>query len=116
MKFVSDGHKQFFNDHSDITERGDDFAALIYTLGISPTCREHFDRLYNPAERSIISAGLNEGWQTGASKRITRLAYNLFTWHTIDGDDPEQYTPKSLFSSLDDTHRTGALYAIMYYA
>lgn len=114
MKFASNEHEQFYNDHADIADLGDDYAALVYTLGISPSCREHFDRLYN--QQQIIPDGLHEGWQTGASIRITRLAFNLFTWQTIEGDDPENYTPKELFSGLDEIHRQGVLLAMTYFA
>lgn len=116
MKFVTDEHRAFYEDHAAITEQGDDFQALIYTLGISRDCREHFSRLYDPADRCILTGGLFEGWQTSGSKKITRLAFNLFTWHTADGDNPEEYAPKSLFAGLDETHRRGALYAILYFA
>lgn len=116
MKFVSPEHEQFYNDNAAIADRGEEYAALVYTLGISRDCRAHFSRLYDPKERLIIPAGLFEGWQTGASRRITRLAFNLFTWQTAEGDNPAEYTPKELFSSLDETHRQGALLAIAYFA
>lgn len=116
MKFVSDEHEQFYNDHADIAGSSPDFSALVYTLGINASCREHFGRLYDTQSRCIIPAGLFEGWQTGASKRITRLAFNLFTWQTAEGDEPEKYTPKELFSSLDEQNRQGALLALTYFA
>lgn len=116
MEFISKEQERFYNDHADIAERGDDYRALIYTLGINGETRRHFSRLYDPQDRCIITAGLNEGWQTGASKRITRLAINLFTWQTAEGDEPANYTPKELFSGLDAENRQGALYAISYFA
>lgn len=116
MYFVSDEHEEFYNQHSDIVSRGNDYEALIYTLGISSSCREHFSGLYNVKERCIIPEGLFQGWQTGGSKRITRLAFNLFTHNTVVGDDPESYAPKELFSGLDEDSKTGAVYAILYYA
>lgn len=119
MKFTSKAHEDFYNDHAAITARGDDYKALIYTLGIDQACREHFSRLYDPADRviiMIITAWLFEGWQTGASRRITRLAFHLFTWQTAEGDDPAEYTPRNLFSNLDETHRQGALLALAYFA
>ena len=55
-------------------------------------------------------------WQTGSSSRITRLAFNLFTWRTIEEDDPANYTPKELFSGLDEINRQGVLLAMTYFA
>lgn len=116
MRFVSDEHKQFYKDHADIVNHELYDAALVYTLGISPSCREHFDRLYNHNQYCIIPAGLYEGWQTGSSARVTRLAFNLFTGETAPGDDPANYAPKELFSGLDSEHYYGMLLALMYFA
>lgn len=116
MKFTTPEHEKFYNNHADITKNGPEYAAIVYTLGISPTCRAHFKSLFD-AEKGLINTGaLFEPWQTGASKRITRLAFNLFTWQTAEGDDPEKYAPKELFSNLDADHRQGALLALAYFA
>lgn len=113
MEFCTKEHEAFFNDHKDIAERGHDYAALVYTLGINSECREHFQRLYNDG---INPDALRDSWQTGASTRITRLAFNLFTWHIAAGDDPTAYTPINLLSGLDDDQRRGAIAAIALFA
>lgn len=116
MKFVNQKHEDFYNAHSDLISKGDDYEALVYTLGIDEECRKHFNDLYDSAKGIIRIEGLNQGWQTGASKRITRLAFHLFTWQVPEGEKPEDYLIKELFSSLDDSHRQGALLAIAYFA
>lgn len=116
MYFVSDEHKAFYDDHTAIRSHGSDYDALIYTLGISDSCRKHLSALYDEKKRLIKPEGLQEGWQTSASVRISRLALHLFTHNVVPDDDPLLYTPKELLSGLDDSHRTGAIYAMMYYA
>lgn len=115
MKFVNDQHEQFFEAHtaaSDAQEK----KALVYVIGIDDECRNHFEHLYDTKLNCIRPEGLREGWQTGASIRITRLAFNLFTWQTVEGDDPEKYAPIELFSNLDTAHRQGVLLALAYFA
>lgn len=116
MYFVSDAHKQFYEDHEDIRERGQDYDGLIYTLGISGECRSHFHDLFNEKTGLIITEGISKGWQTQGSRNISRLAFNLFTYGIPEEDAQSEYTPKVLLSGLDEDHRTGAIYAMMYYA
>lgn len=114
MKFVNDEHKRFYEAHAATTDEKEK-KALIYTLGIDEPCRNHFERLYDTSMNCIRPEGLREGWQTGTSRRITRLAFNFFTWETVEGDDPEAYTPHELFTGLDDLHRNGILLALGYF-
>lgn len=115
MIFISDKHREFYYEHEQITARGKDYRALVYTLGISPDCRKHFSTLYDAEYGGIIPDGLRAGWQTDGSRKITRLAFNLYTWHTAPDDDPELYAPKELFSGLDNQHRRGAFLALEYF-
>lgn len=116
MTFVSAEHEQFYNDHRSIITKGKDFEALVYTIGINGDCREHFSRMYNDKERCIIPDAIYEGWQTGGSQRITRLAFHLFTGTVAADDDPYYYSPRRLFYCLDEIHRQGALLALAYFA
>lgn len=115
MEFVNDQHEQFFEAHTNASdEQGK--KALVYILGIDAECRNHFEHLYDTNLNCIRPAGLREGWQTGASKRITRLAYNLYTWEIAEGDDPAAYTPYEIFFGMDKMHKNGILLALSYFA
>ena len=116
MTFVSDEHKKFYYDHQSITSLGPDYKALVYTLGINPDCREHFFELYDVKDQCIFRDAIDENWQTGSSRSITRLAFNLFTWSVPSTDSPVNYSPKYLFWNLGDIQRHGALLAIEYFA
>lgn len=115
MKFTTAEHEHFYKTHTNDSDENEK-KALVYTLGIDYECRNHFSHLYNTKLNCIRPEGLREGWQTGASMRITRLAFHLFTWQTVEGDDPEKYTPIELFSNLDTSHRQGVLLALAYFA
>ncbi|MGE4485879.1 MAG: DUF6075 family protein, partial [Oscillospiraceae bacterium] len=50
-----------------------------YAVGICPDTRRRWQSFYDEADRSIKPEVINEGWQTGTTYKITRLAYQLFT-------------------------------------
>ncbi len=52
--------------------------ALVYCLGISRKTREHADRVYSIGSDSIHPECLEEAWQNSGSRRIVRLAFNLY--------------------------------------
>lgn len=115
MKFASNAHEQFYEAHTAPSDEQEK-KALVYTLGIDDACRSHFARLFDTDLNCIRPEGLREGWQTGASKRITRLAYNLYTWEIAEGDDPAAYTPYEIFFGMDKMHKNGILMALSYFA
>lgn len=115
MMFISDEHEQFYNDHRSISA-GKDFEALVYTIGIADTCRTHFSCMYNVDKGTIIPDAIYKEWQTSASRAITRLAFHLFTWTIVQGDEPNNYCPRNLFYCLDDINRRGVLLALEYFA
>jgi len=53
--------------------------ALIYALGICTDTRRRFGSIYDAEEKCILPDSLNSEWQTGASLKVTRLAFQLFT-------------------------------------
>lgn len=61
--------------------------SLCYTLGVCADTRAHFDDLFDMAEHGIKLDGLQEGWQTSGTRKVTRLAFNL--WNGCTYDSPE---------------------------
>lgn len=116
MEFISNEHKAFYESHKGITEKGADYAALVYVLGLNKDCRKHFSDLYVPESGQIKPDALNKAWQTGASRKVTRLAFNLYTWDVPEDDNAEKLSPKELFTGIDDKTKKGMLLAIQYYA
>lgn len=75
--------------------------AAAYLLSLDTECRKHINDLYDFKEDCIKPAGLDKAWQTGTSRKTTRLAFNLYTGHTDWGDDDEskRCTPSDIFCS-----------------
>lgn len=65
--------------------------SLAYLLTLDSVCREHIDDCFDFDGDLIKIEALAQPWQTGTSKKTTRLAYNL--WNGCY-DDGEKYTDK----------------------
>ena len=70
--------------------------AFFYCVGISDTTRRNVERIFDFKQGHIKPAGLHEGWQTGGSIRLTRLAFNLWNGYTEKGDE-QMSTPYEIF-------------------
>ncbi len=107
MLFKDKGHEEFYNFNVARTNSAKDpyRKALFYTFGLTGETRRNIDRLYNFKKRCIEFDGLHDGWQTGTSMRVTRLAFNLFNGFNGDTGEDEpidechKYTPYELFDN-----------------
>lgn len=87
--------------------------AVAYLLALEPLCFEHCRELYDFHEDNTIPEGLDKAWHTSASRRTTRLAFNLYNGYFSDGETyigsdgfeemlPSRfYTPYTLFGCED---------------
>lgn len=74
--------------------------ALFYTLGVNQDTRQHINDLYDFDDCGIKTEGLEKGWQTSGSLRVSCLAFNLYNGFT-DDSWPVRTTPYYLFDSPD---------------
>jgi hypothetical protein len=86
MNFMNAEHKQFYIEKQpkDVYER-----AFFYLIGLCPDTRRNAHALYDAD--GIKPEAIHAGWQTSASARLTRLAFNLYTdnvptAHQYDGE------------------------------
>ena len=97
--FRSQSHKLFYEQYLPLCRYQDSYhAALVYCLGIDRDTRDHIN------EKTEC---LHDGWQTSGSKKIVRMAYNLYnngTPSVFDYEDSEEqltecgrYTVEELF-------------------
>jgi hypothetical protein len=77
--FESEEHYSFYIEKVEKLNPDVYLRALIYAVGICPDTRRRWQSFYDEADRSIKPEVINEGWQTGTTYKITRLAYQLFT-------------------------------------
>ncbi|MBW4080259.1 DUF6075 family protein [Paenibacillus sp. S150] len=98
-------HEQFYEGNIRMTHSQQDpyRKALFYLLGLTPQTRQHIQDIYDYEESCIRLEGLEQGWQTSSSIKLTRLAFNLFNGYTgdseADRDYSRNYSPYHLFDT-----------------
>ncbi len=96
IRFISDEHRNFYEKILARCRIQDSYhKALIYLLGLTADTQNHISLLFDFDEDQIIEDGLNQGWQTGSSTKICRLAFNL--WNGYTDQTTMGYTPEDLF-------------------
>ena len=97
IKFKDQEHKEFYNRMLTGISKNDTYRkSFFYTMGISEETRNNIKNLYDFKENCIKFEGLHDGWQTGGSMRISRLALNLFNGYAEKGNETLS-TPYELF-------------------
>ena len=78
MIFCDAAHKEFFLKNKVFAGSDVYTLPLIYLLGLTEDTRRNFNRIYDIKKKEIDIEQLSQGWQTGTTVKITRLAFNLF--------------------------------------
>ena len=79
IMFESEEHYSFYVEKAGQLHADGYLKALIYTVGICHDTRSRWARFYDEAARTIKPEVITEGWQTGTTVKLTRLAFQLFT-------------------------------------
>ena len=105
-KFIDKQHKVFYEQKLKEIGKSDVYRkALIYTLAICETTREHFSDIFNLKDGEININSLQAPYQTGSSEKVTRMAFSL--WNRCNYDSEEDienhkpsiyYNPSEIFS------------------
>lgn len=97
IKFSSREHKQFFFEMLERCKSKDSYhQAFFYCVGISETTRLNVNRMFSFKEDCINPEALHDGWQTGGTIRLTRLAFNLWNGYTEEHCE-KMSTPYEMF-------------------
>lgn len=79
-------HRDFYLEHLKKCRCQDLFhKALVYSLGIDQETRKHIREIYNFDTGCADTRCLRAGWQTGQSRKATRLAFGLYPESRIMG-------------------------------
>lgn len=106
VDFFDAAHEAFYTEKLEQAKREGHrvdgyFSSLLYLCGLCHDTRAHFNRLFDWREWCICPDALSDGWQTGATGKITRLAFNLWNGYGfIDPDDEHvsaSFLPDELF-------------------
>lgn len=97
IKFTSKEHESFYKTMLQKSGNSDSYhRAFFYCIGISDTMRRNVGRIFDFEQDRIKPEGLHEGWQTGGTVRITRLAFNLWNGYMEQGEE-HMSTPYEMF-------------------
>ncbi len=105
MKFIDKEHEEFYKEKLNEIGQEDVYRkALVYTLGICETTREHFTDIFNIKEGLINRASLQKAYQTSTSMKTTRLSFSLWNSNNYDSDEDLEngivsthYNPSDIF-------------------
>lgn len=103
--FKDINHEQFYEGNLRMTRSQQDpyRKAFFYLFGLMPETRQHIRDVYDFDEGSIRPEGLERGWQTSTTVKLTRLAFNLFNGYNGNAqaseDDARNYSPYYLFDT-----------------
>lgn len=112
MKFKDTQHEEAFNsfiERAKVRPGDVERISLFYLLSIFAETRNNINTLYDFKENWIKPEGLNQGWQTGGTTKVTKLAYNLY--NGFNGEEYGRFDPLSIFS-VSEEYREYMLYAV----
>lgn len=97
IRFASKEHKAFYSQMLIKTRNDDPYhRAFFYAMGICEETRRNIGSLFNFKNGGIDPEGLAAPWQTGGTRRLCRLAFNLWNGWTEEGKEIRS-TPYELF-------------------
>jgi len=78
--FHNQEHKGFYEYYtSKCSSQDSHYKALFYCLGVDGNTRNHVHEIYDCSTGCIKTGSLDAPWQTSSSRKITRLAFSLYT-------------------------------------
>ena len=88
-KFYDTRHKQDFLDVLRMMKSQDCYhQAVAYLLTLDVAIRAHINDVFDFADDCVkVNTALSHGWQTGTSRKSTRLRMNLWNGHCSDYDE-----------------------------
>ena len=113
INFLDDRHEILYNTLCDRMKKQDRYhLAMAYLLALDSELRKHYLDVFDFENDGIKINALNKAWQTGTSKKTTRLAFNLWNGCSTDGETytdkggyerdlpSSYYTPEQIFCSV----------------
>ena len=99
-KFIDRKHKQFYEQKLKEIGKSDVYRkALVYTLAMCETTREHFADIFNLKDGEININSLQAPYQTSSSEKVTRMAFSLWNRCNYDSEeDIENHKPSIYYN------------------
>ena len=117
MKFASKEHQKFwlekFEEMIQLRKTDIYYKSIIYALGMCETTRKNFDDIFNLKRGEINIDALQGKYQTGTSKKVTRLAFSL--WNGCNFDREQDIENKNLSANYNVSEIFSCGYAPYFY-
>lgn len=102
MIFYDAKHKEFFLKNTAGVKCDAYSLPVIYLLALTEETRRNFNRIYDIKKNEINPDQLNQPWQTGNTKKITRLAFNLFNETVYDSEEDYKNNVVSKYFAVEE--------------
>ena len=97
IRFADKNHKAFYSQMIAKARNDDTYhKAFFYAIGICEETRRNICNLFDFKNDGINPDGLSAPWQTGSTRRLCLLAFNLWNGFTEEGKESSS-TPYELF-------------------
>lgn len=117
IAFINKQHESFYNDKlKEMQELGKTdvyYRAIVYTLGICETTREHFEDIFNLKRGEINIDSIQGAYQTGTSEKVTRMAFSL--WNKCNYDSEQDLEAGNISTSYNASEIFSCSYAPYFY-
>lgn len=101
IKFCGKDHEDLFYTLFKKMKSKDCYhGAAAYLLSLDTVLKDHIDRVFDFKEDIIKPECIDEPWQTGTSRKTTRLMFNL--WNGKYKDDPPVLCDEDEDEPIDD--------------
>lgn len=97
ITFNSKEHEKFYEEMLERIQLAQVYhRALFYCLGACKDTRDHVEALFDFETGGIRPDNMHQAFQTGASYKVTRMAFNLWNGYIEEGEE-NQTTPSALY-------------------
>lgn len=94
MKFISKEHESFYETAQKAYSGDCERLPFMYLMGISEDTRKHINDVWDWQKGHPITENLGDDrwsdWQTSSTKRLCRLAFNLYSGGGILDEDEDK--------------------------
>lgn len=107
IKFNSQEHEAFYQEMLSRVRIVQVYhKAFFYCMGACDVTRDNIDALFDFQTGGIRPDNLHQGFQTGTSYKVTRMAFNLWNGYVEEGEE-KLMSPSELFACTygDEFHQ-----------
>lgn len=106
IEFIDENHERFYNEQLEKMKKLGKtdvyYRSTVYTLGISETTRDNFNKIFDLKNGEIIIDSINGAYQTGTSEKVTRMAFSLWNRCNYDSEKDRQKGKASEYYNVSE--------------